>query len=781
MLMLLMRRVEHFDNPQPFQEWHERHAQILYQNLSCHVKMASEVKMQWELDGKQVSTKQIQLQLKTRIEALCNDYVRKTWWRSCEDDYLTSLENLQSMVRNIANGAASTCADLHDAGDYLPFAHPINVVLYERLICCCFDRDGDLDEYYHPRVIAALKYLRTSLGITEAIHTIAWTKIVFLKYLQNPDETRLTLFREYLPQVVAAVNAQVEGYNYFHRAAVEYGLLVLERGSEHFVTRLSSYHRNFSKDIEGLRAELEVMFQIKEIKTGKAVAGGRSGSISEETKRETAEQLIEASISNWYNALLDDYICPLGLEDAFAVAEAVCVQVDTEANKFSPLFKPYHPSPATVGLRQLIRSFSPTISETLKLLPTLDKESAVLLHKLKELADNVTAHDEELAAELDLVAMTRRVVSKWVGEQRERLRPFIESCIRLSVWEPLKPPEKLHAKSIVDLFGLFETSLDAFGDMSIPHSEAFLKPLVKGFCDAIDDYCGFATHSSRVIPEPRKPPPISREKEKESLGKLLSEEEEADFERNKIPLLCVRLNSLAYASDQIDVVREKMLAINPQSPVSLLENAQHSCKNGCGEIRKYIAARTIFSDLQGPLLKGLYVPTVEDSRMKSVLDSFEATLGTLYQMVCDSQKEPVVTDVFATFMMGFEFALMHGGIKRIFKFEHFKLFAQDLQVLKDFFGEGLPPKVVEACSHYLDALLKQLFARPSKELIEEYQMAKEFQSGTVVTKYNIFRVLRHRSKTDTAAKKFIRKFKMSNENRRYIKSLGEQGPAASGR
>lgn len=40
----------------------------------------------------------------------------------------------------------------------------------------------------------------------------------------------------------------------------------------------------------------------------------------------------------------------------------------------------------------------------------------------------------------------------------------------------------------------------------------------------------------------------------------------------------------------------------------------------------------MFFHLQGPLLKGLYVPNVEDARVESVLKSFEETLGTLYRM-----------------------------------------------------------------------------------------------------------------------------------------------------
>jgi len=147
---------------------------------------------------------------------------------------------------------------------------------------------------------------------------------------------------------------------------------------------------------------------------------------------------------------------------------------------------------------------------------------------------------------------------------------------------------------------------------------------------------------------------------------------------------------------------------------------------------------------------------------------------------------------------------MDGGIKRHFRLEPCRRFSAALDAVKAFFLEGLPEKVVDSCTRRLSELLKQLFEKDTAYLVKLYASAPDNGDSTVGTKcgscfayalrahcvvrYNIFRVIRHRTKEDATAKvgvrnllhsvphcvllqKFIDKFKADIELRNFIKHL----------
>jgi hypothetical protein len=62
--------------------------------------------------------------------------------------------------------------------------------------------------------------------------------------------------------------------------------------------------------------------------------------------------------------------------------------------------------------------------------------------------------------------------------------------------------------------------------------------------------------------------------------------------------------------------------------------------------------------------------------------------------VCDNQKQAVITNVYVTFLEGVEFVLLHGGSKRAFRADHYKVFREDLLDVQEFFKIGLPDKIV---------------------------------------------------------------------------------------
>ena len=167
---------------------------------------------------------------------------------------------------------------------------------------------------------------------------------------------------------------------------------------------------------------------------------------------------------------------------------------------------------------------------------------------------------------------------------------------------------------------------------------------------------------------------------------------------------------------------------------------------------------------------------------------------------------------------------MDGGIKRHFRLEHCRRFSADLDAVKAFFLEGLPDKVVDSCTRRLAELLKQLFEKdtacvprvaqcvfvtscagtslscmPAPQItgMPPLPPSRQPRCGacrrarplTAPCRYNIFRVIRHRTKEDATAKvvcvlpplkraraytiaqKFIDKFKADIEARNFIKHL----------
>merc|ERR1711916_198848 len=178
--------------------------------------------------------------------------------------------------------------------------------------------------------------------------------------------------------------------------------------------------------------------------------------------------------------------------------------------------------------------------------------------------------------------------------------------------------------------------------------------------------------------------------------------------------LCVRLNSVDFAIKQLDVLSTRAKEVNSQVNTQLLTSMAQSLKSKCSQLRDFIAKHTVYYRLQGAFIKGLYLPSVDETRIIKIDDDISEAIGFLFNSVVESQQQGVVTNVLVTFIQGFEFILLNGGINRRFSKENASLFEKDVDYIENFFVQALPQKVVTSCLRRVRSLLKDIFSQPTK-------------------------------------------------------------------
>lgn len=95
--------------------------------------------------------------------------------------------------------------------------------------------------------------------------------------------------------------------------------------------------------------------------------------------------------------------------------------------------------------------------------------------------------------------------------------------------------DNLHGPAVDRICRMFTESVDIFDQLvwgpqpthdncaqAIPNSEPLLKPLLKGVCDATEEFVKLALEGTQTAPAPIEPQPISRTHEKESIIELFS-------------------------------------------------------------------------------------------------------------------------------------------------------------------------------------------------------------------------------------------------------------------
>jgi hypothetical protein len=109
--------------------------------------------------------------------------------------------------------------------------------------------------------------------------------------------------------------------------------------------------------------------------------------------------------------------------------------------------------------------------DTLATLPTLDSDVASLLNSCQLLEDKLRKLCGNALPDYHVVVMCRRLVSSWVANTRQKFPEYLHNSLNLEerdrdqVWQPVHPPDALHAANVMDVFTMFASTLDVFARM----------------------------------------------------------------------------------------------------------------------------------------------------------------------------------------------------------------------------------------------------------------------------------------------------------------------------
>jgi hypothetical protein len=156
------------------------------------------------------------------------------------------------------------------------------------------------------------------------------------------------------------------------------------------------------------------------------------------------------------------------------------------------------------------------------------------------------------------------LILQWLHAQHENVLEWTKRTIGIEDWMPLSAHEK-QATSVVEVFRIVEETVDQFFSASLPLDIVHLRSLLIGITSSLQVYLlhmeNQQVSGSTLLPSA---PVLTRYSEsmnpfaKRKLIEPTVPEEKVTTKLNNltVPKLCVKLNTLQFIRDQLDVIEE---------------------------------------------------------------------------------------------------------------------------------------------------------------------------------------------------------------------------------
>ena len=412
------------------------------------------------------------------------------------------------------------------------------------------------------------------------------------------------------------------------------------------MTSVCRYHANFdASSVEGLKQEFAIYFTVFSSGVCSSCPVDTLASEADDlpaalvARRQEISRLANLSIHETYNDMVSP-MRPVTMQMIGDLMNRLSQMLESEVDVYAPLIRPLNRFYMRESVQSVGAEFKKDLLAAVNSVETLNMEVARTLKRLKTFekklsdlsVDGLAASpaDDLIMNELDLTKICRTMVTKWIVEQRNQFEPMIVKSVSLYRWEAARPPQVLHSEAVAKMFELFNKTVDIFDQLAIPNSEPLMKPLLKGISDAVEKFVDMAKDGTDRCPEPIRPQPISKTAEKESVVELFEEESMAVYKAfEDSNQLVVRLNSIDFAVEELKKLKDRAKQVSPDVDVGMFDMSVKTCQKAMSELRKFIAHYSVSFEMMGPFLKALYTPTLEECRMRFVLDSFEPIIGNL--------------------------------------------------------------------------------------------------------------------------------------------------------
>ncbi|PKA58486.1 hypothetical protein AXF42_Ash008773 [Apostasia shenzhenica] len=688
--------------------------------------------------------------------------------------------------------------------------YPLNVRLYDKMLCSVFDAldEGRLTE----EAEEILEFLRSAwriLGITETIHNTCYAWVLFRQFVVTGERTLLPLLVEHLRKI--PLKEQRGPQERLHLKSLQCAVQLEERSQKLSFLRtflspiqrwsdkkLGDYHLHFSEE-ETLMAEVVSVVML--------------------TRRiliEENEEVIQLNEQDW----IDTYISS-SIKNAFTrVAQTVEAKSDSthehvlaslaeetkrllkkDSSTFVPIFKRWNQQAAANSASILHKLYGNKLKPFLDRADHLTEDVVSVFPAAESLEQYVIMVIESARGETDVDDYCRRKLSlyqveyisgtlvlRWVNSQLERIASWINRVTEQEVWEPISPHQR-YGSSIVEVYRIIEETVDQFFSLKVPMRVGELENLYRGLDNAFQDYThnvvGPLVDKEELIP----PIPVLTRYKKEHGIKAFVRKEVADMklidERQSSLInglttqnLCVRLNTLFYAVNELkkleDSIQERWMRKKNEN-LNVRRSMEDKSKSfsytkstfdGCRKdmnaaidrLCEFTGIKVIFWDLREPFIYNLYKSSVSESRLDLLMESIDMVLNELCDVIVEPLRDRIVTGLLQASIDGLIRVLLDGGPSRIFLPADAKLLEDDLVVLKEFFisgGDGLPRGTVENLVARVRPIIN-LISLETRILIDDLrEVSQGGRSRLAADSKTLLRVLCHRS--DSEASRFLKK------------------------
>lgn len=322
------------------------------------------------------------------------------------------------------------------------------------------------------------------------------------------------------------------------------------------------------------------------------------------------------------------------------------------------------------------------------------------------------------------------LILHWVNAQHGTMLDCTKRAIHIEDWEPMSSQLRQGA-SIIEIFRIIEEAIDQFFNLKLPMDIIHLRSLLIGIVRSLEAYLqDMINHQvDKHILYPSRP---ALTRYKESVNPLMKKkpvehmvpEEKIISQLNHLTAskLCVKLNTLHYIRDQLDMLEdsikqswkfdrpvkcetfgdpEENLCTTSESIeeiFTIFDDIKRSTFDVSDIIFDFIGTRVIFWDMRDSFLFTLYRGNVESARLEICVPQLDAVLNDICDVIIDTLRDQVVLSICQASMDGYVWVMLDGGPSRVFSESDTTMMQEDLNILKDLFianGEGLPTVAVE--------------------------------------------------------------------------------------
>ncbi|XP_010923473.1 protein unc-13 homolog isoform X2 [Elaeis guineensis] len=709
-------------------------------------------------------------------------------------------------LREIASSLAERPSRGDLTGEVCHWAdgYPFNVRLYEKMLCSVFDvlDEGKLTEEVE-EILEFLKSTWRILGITETIHDTCYAWVLFQQFVITGEQEILQFVIEQLRKIplkeqrgpqerlhLKSLSCSVEGeYFTFFRSF----LSPIQKWVD---KKLEDYHLHFSEE-PAMMAEIVTVAMIT-----RRILLEESEQVVDVADRDQIDAYISSSVKSAFARIMQaiEAKSDAAHEHVLAsLAEETKKLLKKDSNVFLPILSQWHQQAAVVSaslvhklygnkLRPFVDHAEHLTEDVVSVFPAAESIEQYIISVIGSALgdDDVEEYCRKRLTLYQIEDISGTLVLRWVNSQLERITAWVKRAIQQEVWDPISPQQR-HGSSIVEVYRIIEETVDQFFALKVPMRVGELSSLYRGLDNAFQVYTHYVIEKL-VNKEDLVPPVPVLTRYKKEIGitafvkkevtnvRLTDERKSSEINALSTIKLCVRLNTLYYASTQLNKLEDsieerwtrkehenlKIMNGKPRSFVSNKNNGFNGCRKDINaaidRICEFAGTKIIFWDLREPFIENLYKHSVSQSRLDALIEALDVVLNQLCDVIVEQLRDRIVTGLLQASLDGLLRVILDGGPSRVFLPNDAKLLEDDLEVLKEFFisgGDGLPRGTVENLVAHVRPVIN-LLSYETRVLIDDLKVISQGgKSKFGADSKTLLRILCHRR--DSEASQFLKK------------------------